>query len=94
MIGMGNLSLMVSLLRARKSGHIRQEPSFFWTDQNLDQGSNFSSKIKRSRNCLKTNVSVALVITNPTQFVSSQTDVGSERYRDLFGIVKQGKKGR
>ena len=29
MIGMGNLSLMVSLLRARKSGHICQEPSFF-----------------------------------------------------------------
>jgi hypothetical protein len=31
MIGMGNLSLMVSLLRAQKSGHILQEPSFFGT---------------------------------------------------------------
>jgi hypothetical protein len=31
MTGMGNLSLMVSLLRARKSGHILQEPSFFST---------------------------------------------------------------
>jgi hypothetical protein len=31
MIGMGNLSLMVSLLRAQKSGHILQEPSFFRT---------------------------------------------------------------
>jgi hypothetical protein len=31
MIGMGNLSLMVSLLRARKSGHIHQEPYFFMT---------------------------------------------------------------
>ena len=31
MTGMGNLSLMVSLLRARKSGHMRQEPSFFKT---------------------------------------------------------------
>jgi hypothetical protein len=31
MTGMGNLSLMVSLLRARKSGHIHQEPSFFRT---------------------------------------------------------------
>jgi hypothetical protein len=31
MTGMGNLSLMVSLLRARKSGHILQEPSFFRT---------------------------------------------------------------
>ena len=28
---LGNLSLMVSLLRARKSGHILQEPSFFRT---------------------------------------------------------------
>jgi hypothetical protein len=27
----GNLSLMVSLLRARKSGHMRKEPSFFKT---------------------------------------------------------------
>jgi hypothetical protein len=26
--GMGNLSLMVSLLRAQKSGHMRQVPSF------------------------------------------------------------------
>jgi hypothetical protein len=31
MIGMGNLSLMVSLLRARKSRHIRHKPSFFGT---------------------------------------------------------------
>ena len=31
MTGIGNLSLMVSLLRARKSGHILQEPSFFRT---------------------------------------------------------------
>jgi hypothetical protein len=31
MTGMGNLSLMVSLLRAQKSGHMRQEPSFFMT---------------------------------------------------------------
>jgi hypothetical protein len=31
MTGMGNLSLMVSLLRARKLGHIHQEPSFFST---------------------------------------------------------------
>jgi hypothetical protein len=31
MIGMGNLSLMVSLLRAWKLGHILQEPSFFGT---------------------------------------------------------------
>ena len=31
MTGIGNLSLMVSLLRARKSGHMHQEPSFFRT---------------------------------------------------------------
>jgi hypothetical protein len=31
MTGMGNLSLMVSLLRARKSGHIHQEHYFFMT---------------------------------------------------------------
>jgi hypothetical protein len=31
MTGMGNLSLMVSFLRARKSGHILQEPYFFRT---------------------------------------------------------------
>jgi hypothetical protein len=31
MTGMGNLSLMVSLLRARKSGHMRQEPYLFKT---------------------------------------------------------------
>jgi hypothetical protein len=31
MSGMGNLSLMVNLLRARKLGHIHQEPSFFRT---------------------------------------------------------------
>jgi hypothetical protein len=31
MTRMGNLSLMVSLLRARKSGHILQEPYFFST---------------------------------------------------------------
>jgi hypothetical protein len=29
MIGMGNLSLMVTLLRAQKLGHIHQGPYFF-----------------------------------------------------------------
>jgi hypothetical protein len=37
MTGMGNLSLMVSLLRARKSGHIHQEPSFFRTMTTRDE---------------------------------------------------------
>jgi hypothetical protein len=31
MTGMGNLSLMVSLLRAHKSGHMFQEPYLFMT---------------------------------------------------------------
>jgi hypothetical protein len=31
MTGMGNLSLMVSLLRENKSGHTHQEPSFYNT---------------------------------------------------------------
>jgi hypothetical protein len=31
MTGMGNLSLMVNLLRAQKSGHMRHKPSFFKT---------------------------------------------------------------
>jgi hypothetical protein len=31
MTGMGNLSLIVSLLRAQKLGHILQEPYFFNT---------------------------------------------------------------
>jgi hypothetical protein len=31
MTGMGNLSLMVSLLREQKLGHIHQEPSLFRT---------------------------------------------------------------
>jgi hypothetical protein len=37
MTGMGNLSLMVSLLRARKLGHIRQEPYFFRTMTTRDE---------------------------------------------------------
>jgi hypothetical protein len=35
--------------------------------------------------------SVGLVVANPTQLVSSQTDVGSERYRDLFGLSNKQK---
>jgi hypothetical protein len=37
MIGMGNLSLMVSLLRARKLGDILQEPYFFRTVTIVEQ---------------------------------------------------------
>jgi hypothetical protein len=65
----------------RRNRHIGHHGHSFY--QNLDQGSNFSPKINVLR-ILKTNESVALVITNPTQLILSQTDVGSERYRDLF----------
>jgi hypothetical protein len=37
MTGMGNFSLMVSLLRAQKSGHILQEPYFFSTMTNREE---------------------------------------------------------
>jgi hypothetical protein len=37
MTGMGNLSLMVGLLRAQKLGHIHQEPSLFRTKTTGDE---------------------------------------------------------
>jgi hypothetical protein len=49
-----------------------------------DQEIKFCSKIQSSQNRFKSNESVNLVIANPTQLVWVQTDVGSERYRDLF----------
>jgi hypothetical protein len=50
----------------------------------VDQGIKFCSKIQSARNHFKTDESVGLVVANPTQLVSSQTDVGSERYCNLF----------
>jgi hypothetical protein len=41
---------------------------------------------------LQTDESVGLVVANPTQLVSSQTDVGSERYHNLFGMSNRQKK--
>jgi hypothetical protein len=49
-----------------------------------DQGIKFCSKIQSARNHFKPDESVGLVVANPTQLVSSQTDVGSERYCNLF----------
>jgi hypothetical protein len=49
-----------------------------------DQGIKFCSKIQSARNCFKLDESVGLVIANPTQLISSQTDIGSERYSDMF----------
>jgi hypothetical protein len=59
---------------------------------NNDQGIKFCSKIQSARNRFKSDESVGLVVVNPTQLVSSQTDVGSERYRNLFGMANRQKK--
>jgi hypothetical protein len=49
-----------------------------------DQGIKFCSKIQNARNRFKSNESVGLVVANPTQLVLFQTNIGSERYCDLF----------
>jgi hypothetical protein len=49
-----------------------------------DQGIKFCSKIQSARNHFKPDESVGLVVANPMQFISSQTDIGSERYCNLF----------
>ena len=59
-----------------------------------DQGIKFCSKIKSARNHFKSNERVGLIVVNPTQFISSQTDVRSERYCDLFESSNRQKKGR
>ena len=50
----------------------------------IDQGTKFCSKIQSAQNRFKSDKSVGLIVANPTQLVSSQTDVGSERYCNLF----------
>ena len=50
----------------------------------IDQGIKFCSKIQSVWNHFKSNKSVGLVVVNPMQLVSSQTDVRSERYCNLF----------
>jgi hypothetical protein len=59
----------------------------------FDQGIKFCSKIQSARNHFKSNESIGLVVTNPTQLVWVQTDVGSERYRVLFKFTNRQKKG-
>jgi hypothetical protein len=49
-----------------------------------DQGIKFCSKIQSARNRFKPDESVGLVVANPAQLISSQTDVRSERYCNLF----------
>jgi hypothetical protein len=59
---------------------VSREKVMLWNDQ----GIKFCSKIQSSRNRFKLDENVGLVVVNPTQLVSSQTDVGSERYCNLF----------
>jgi hypothetical protein len=59
----------------------------------IDQGIKFCSKIQGARNRFKLDKSVDLVFVNPMQLVSSQTDVGSERYCNLFRMSNRQKKG-
>jgi hypothetical protein len=49
-----------------------------------DQGIKFSSKIQSAWNRFKLDESVGLDVANPMQLISSQTDVVSERYCNLF----------
>jgi hypothetical protein len=49
-----------------------------------DQGIKFCSKNQSARNRFKPDESVGLVVSNPMQLASSQTDLGSKRYSDLF----------
>ena len=58
-----------------------------------DQGIKFCSKIQSARNRFKLDESIGLVVANPMQLVSSQTDVGSERYFNLFIKSNMQKKG-
>jgi hypothetical protein len=59
----------------------------------LIQGIKFCSKIQSARNRFKSNGSVGLVVTNPTQLIWVQTDIESERYRVLFKMTNRQKKG-
>jgi hypothetical protein len=70
----------------------------FWRSKSFpmgrcDQGIKFCSKIQSARNHFKSNESVGLVVTNPTQLVWVQTDVGRERYRVLFKMTNKQKRG-
>jgi hypothetical protein len=49
-----------------------------------DLGDQILLKIQSSWNRFKSNGSVGLIVTNPTQLVLVQTDIGSERYHVLF----------
>jgi hypothetical protein len=59
----------------------------------FDPGDQILLKIQSARNRFKSNESVGLIVTNPTQLVWVQMDVGSERYRVLFKMTNRQKKG-
>jgi hypothetical protein len=52
----------------------------------------FCSNIQSARNRFKPDESVGLIVVNPKQLVSSQTDVGGEKYCNLFGMANRQKR--
>ena len=58
-----------------------------------DPGDQILLKIQSARNHFKSNRSVGLIVTNLTQLIWVQTDIGSERYRILFKMTNRQKKG-
>jgi hypothetical protein len=70
----------------------------FWRSKSFpmgrcDQGIKFCSKIQSAQNCFKSNGSIGLVVTNPTQLIWVQMDVGSKRYHVLFKMTNMQKRG-
>jgi len=57
----------------------------------LIQGIKFCSKIQSAHNHFKSNGNIGLIVTNPTQLVWVQTDVGSKRYSVLFKMTNRQK---
>jgi hypothetical protein len=86
-------------------GRVRELPSsldilkiVFWRSKifpmgRCDQGIKFCSKTQSAQNHFKSNESVGLVVTNPTQLIWVQMDFGSERYRILFKMTNMQKRG-
>ena len=58
----------------------------------LIQGIKFCSKIQSAQNHFKSNESVGLIVTNPTQLIWAQMNVGSERYCVLFKFTNRQKR--
>jgi hypothetical protein len=58
-----------------------------------DPGDQILLKIQSARNHFKSNGSIGLIVTNPTQLIWVQIDIGSERYCVLFKMTNRQKKG-